>query len=205
MTPSTNNPILILASASPRRKDLLKTAGLNFTVIPSTLDENGEEEDSPLDHAQNLARAKSAEIAAQYPDSWVLGADTLVTDGKTIMGKPESPDHAKVMLSRLSGRSHQVVTGFCLIKKNKARQIVRVVSTTVFFRELTADEISWYVSTQEPFDKAGAYGIQGLGSFMVKEIHGSYTNVVGLPVCEVVEILTREGVLDGRYDRACRK
>ena len=129
------------------------------------------------------------------PRSWVLGADTIVAvDGRTL-GKPGSAQEARQMLQRLSGKTHQVYTGFCLVHHRDARCIIDKAKTDVVFKSLTPREIDWYIRTGEPFDKAGAYAIQGLGTFLVRRINGSYTNVVGLPVCEVLEILLREGVM----------
>jgi septum formation protein len=117
-----------------------------------------------------------------------------------MLGKPKSAQEARIMLRRLSGKTHHVFTGFCLCRRRTARRVADTVRTEVTFKSLTDQEIDWYINTGEPFDKAGAYAIQGLGTFLVRRINGSYTNVVGLPVCEVVEILIREGVmgLEGR-------
>lgn len=186
---------LILASKSPRRRYLLETAGLRFTVIPSTLDEGPAPLAQPEEHVQRLAQDKAGEVAAQHPGSWVIGADTMVLAGDVILGKPGSPAEARRMLNTLSGKMHRVLTGYCLCCKEAGRSISDTVETKVVFKTLSETEIDWYLSTDEPFDKAGAYAIQGLGSFLVKRIEGSYTNVVGLPVCEVIERLIREGVV----------
>ena len=195
-----DNADLILASQSPRRKYLLEQAGLTFRVMPSGIDESKRPLSAPGDYVQSLAIAKAEDVARLNPDSWVLGADTIVAVDGRMLGKPKSARDARIMLRRLSGKTHQVFTGFCLCQQRTARQVADTVRTEVTFKTLTDQEIDWYINTGEPFDKAGAYAIQGLGTFLVRRINGSYTNVVGLPVCEVVEILIREGVmgLEGR-------
>ncbi len=189
------NPPLILASQSPRRKELLEQAGLTFTVVPSDINEDDVTLTEPSHYARYLAEAKALDISARFPDNWVLGADTIVVAGQRILGKPSSVDEARNMLRLLSGCTHDVLTGYCLILKNRGIAISETVRTQVLFKTLTDEEITWYVNTPEPYDKAGAYAIQGLGTFLVKRIEGSYTNVVGLPVCEVIETLTAEGAL----------
>ncbi len=186
---------LILASQSPRRKYLLEQAGLTFRVIPSRIDESDRPLTAPADYVRQLAEAKARDVAANHRDSWVLGADTIVAVDDRLLGKPASAREARTMLGRLSGKTHQVYTGFCLVHQRRAFCLADTVRTDVVFKTLTAREIDWYIHSGEPFDKAGAYAIQGLGTFLVRRITGSYTNVVGLPVCEVVEILLREGVM----------
>ena len=193
-----NFPFLILASKSPRRRYLLKQAGVEFIVVPSSFDESAIPETSPDDFVRILAQAKAGVVSEQHPHSWVIGADTIVVVDDTILGKPASKAEARSMLSTLSGRVHRVLTGFSLCRLAENRHYAEVVSTDVRFKILTPDEIEWYVHTSEPFDKAGAYAAQGLGAFMIKHIHGSYSNVVGLPVCEVVECLVREGIVEFR-------
>ena len=188
-------PQLILASQSPRRRYLLEQAGLTFAVIPGTFDEDSVLLANPADYVKTLAEAKADAVARQYPDSWVIGADTIVTIGNAILGKPGDPREARQMLEQLSGQSHCVYTGYAIVCKNKPSRISDAIKTDVQFKDLTKDEIDWYIQTGEPFDKAGAYAIQGLGTFLVRRIHGSYTNVVGLPVCEVVETLIKMGVV----------
>ncbi|WP_419655438.1 Maf: inhibitor of septum formation [Desulfosarcina variabilis str. Montpellier] len=186
---------LILASQSPRRRYLLEQAGLTFSVIPSTVDENATELTDPADYVKTLARAKTMDVADRYPDSWVIGADTIVTIGQAILGKPSSPAEAKAMLIQLSGQSHAVFTGFAIACKEKKILVCDAIQTSVQFKALSDAEIDWYIQTGEPFDKAGAYAIQGMGTFLVRRINGSYTNVVGLPVCEVIEALIKLGVV----------
>jgi len=189
------HPQLILASKSPRRRYLLKQAGLSFEVIPPDFDESSLPPTEPSRYVRNLAEAKARCIAEQYPHSWVIGADTIVLIGSTILGKPATKAQARAMLKRLSGMTHQVLTGYAVCSVAKDRLFSETVQTDVIFKELTDVEIDWYIHTEEPFDKAGAYAIQGLGTFIVKSINGSYTNVVGLPVCEVIAFLIREGVI----------
>jgi len=196
MQPSNNQePHLILASKSPRRRYLLKQAGLSFNVIPADFDESSIAPTGPANYVRKLAEAKARNVAVRYPRSWVIGADTIVLIGNTILGKPASKAEARTMLHHLSGKTHQVLTGYAILCLAKERSFSETVQTDVCFKELTDKEIEWYIHTEEPFDKAGAYAIQGLGTFIVKSINGSYTNVVGLPVCEVISFLIGEGVL----------
>lgn len=189
------NPKIILASQSPRRRYLLERAGLKFSVIPSAVDEAALSAEDPSLLVRGLAEAKASDVAGRFPQSWVIAADTIVLVEGRVLGKPGSEDEARAMLARLSGRTHQVLTGYCLCCRRLERLVSEVVATDVIFKALTPVEIDWYIRTGEPFDKAGAYAIQGIGTFLVKRINGSYTNVVGLPVCEVIEQLIREGVV----------
>ena len=198
MTNATDFPFLILASKSPRRRYLLKQAGVEFTVIPSSFDESTLFDADPEVFVRLLAEAKAGVVSEQHPRSWVIGADTIVVVDDTILNKPASKAEARSMLAALSGRVHRVLTGFSLCRLAENHCYAEVVSTDVRFKLLSQDEIEWYVHTSEPYDKAGAYAAQGLGAFMIKHIHGSYSNVVGLPVCEVVECLVREGIVEFR-------
>jgi septum formation protein len=188
------NPDLILASKSPRRKNLLEKTGLRVNIIPSNINESDFKLAPPKSYVEILSCAKARNISDQNPDNWVLGADTIVVINGTVLGKPKDEDQARRMLQMLSGRKHQVFTGFTLSHQAKAEQFTNVIVTDVYFKHLSADEIDWYLATGEPFDKAGAYAIQGIGTFIVKKINGSYTNVIGLPVCEVMEFLIKKGV-----------
>ncbi len=186
---------LILASGSPRRRELLQTVGIAFTPVLSQVDENPAGHVSGEEYVMLLAEAKAKKVSIEFPDSWVLGADTeVLLDGRTL-GKPGTANDARRMLRQLSGKSHRVLTGFCLCHKNENKSINRMVVTEVFFNKLTDREIEWYINSKEPYDKAGGYAIQGLASLFVKKINGSYTNVVGLPVCEVYETLVTEGII----------
>ncbi len=178
--------MFILGSKSPRRKDLLEEAGLKFEVISGDFDEAIDEPDPKL-LVENLSYYKAHEISEKNTDRWVLGADTVVYIDGTILEKPENKDYAREMISKLSGNKHTVLTGYTIYSPE--RHITKSVETSVYFKDLTEDEIEWYISTEEPYDKAGGYAIQGLGTFMIKGIEGSYSNVVGLPVSSVIESL----------------
>ena len=186
---------LILASESPRRYELLKQIGLDFKVVPSKVLEEFVQAESPRDHVIRLAEAKAREVASKYPDRWVVAADTIVCINGSILGKPKDGEEAAEMLHRLSGRDHRVLTGFSVCHLGKGESDKEVVQTVVKMKPLTPEEIQWYVHTREPFDKAGGYAIQGIGSFMIESIQGSYTNVVGLPLCELIRMLTRLGAI----------
>ncbi|BBO79698.1 Maf-like protein [Desulfosarcina ovata subsp. sediminis] len=188
-------PQLILASQSPRRRYLLEQAGLTFQVIPSSFDEDSVRPKNPSEYVKTLATAKADEVASRYPGSWVIGADTIVTINDSILGKPADARQAREMLVRLSGQSHFVYTGYAIVCKQTNSCHCEAVQTRVQFKALSDAEIDWYIESGEPFDKAGAYAIQGLGTFLVRSIDGSYTNVVGLPVCEVIETLFKLGVV----------
>ena len=196
MKNSASGPKLILASHSPRRRNLLEQAGIEFSVIPSSFDENSVKLSSPDVYVRQLAEGKAGDIADQYPDSWVIGADTIVFIDDTILGKPGSKSEARTMLKHLDGKTHQVLTGYCLCCQKLDRLFSESVKTDVCFKTLTDKEIDWYINSGEPFGKAGAYAIQGIGAFLVKRIDGSYTNVVGLPVCEVIELLISENIIE---------
>jgi septum formation protein len=187
---------IILASRSPRRYELLKQIGLNFDVIPSGVDEEGfVQGETPREHVLRLSEAKAFEVGDRYPDAWVIGADTIVYVDGVILGKPKDREEAMDMLARLSGKEHWVLTGFSVNHVGKGKKDQEAVQTSVKVKPLTEAEMRWYVQTGEPFDKAGAYAIQGIGSFMIESIRGSYTNVVGLPVCELIQMLSRLGAL----------
>jgi len=186
---------LILASQSPRRSELLMQVGLDFEVIPSKVFEDPVQAEPPRDHVLRLAEAKAREVAGKYPDRWVVAADTIVCINGSILGKPKCREEAVEMLRRLSGQEHRVLTGYSVCHLEKGRSDKEAVQTAVRMKPLTLAEIEWYVQTGEPFDKAGGYAIQGAGSFMIESIQGSYTNVVGLPLCELIQMLTRLGAI----------
>ena len=188
---------LILASGSPRRKDLLESIGVRFQVIPSDVDETFFPCETPIEGVKRLSLEKAREISVNYPGYWIIGADTVVViDGK-VLGKPVDEDEAKVMLRSLNGATHEVYTGFSLVNSQCEEQTVTGFSRSeVFIRSMSDDEIDEYVASGEPMDKAGAYAIQGLGAALVQSVNGSYTNVVGLPLCEVARELKRLNVYD---------
>lgn len=190
-------PPIILASASPRRRELLGLLGVEFEVHPGR-----DEEPLPARHsrpeelAARLARSKALSVADSHPQSLVLGADTIVVLGEELLGKPEDADDATAMLTRLSGQAHRVVTGVALVDTRVEPPSIQLdaASTEVRFRRLHPEEISAYVATGEPMDKAGAYAIQGRGAVLIEGISGDYTNVVGLPVPLVADLLRRAGI-----------
>ncbi|MEW6426843.1 MAG: nucleoside triphosphate pyrophosphatase [Thermodesulfobacteriota bacterium] len=189
---------LLLASASPRRRQMLEHLGLTFTADTADIDESLTRGENPRDFVLRLAGDKAVTVAGRHPDSWVLAADTVVVIGNTIMGKPADDADAARMLGQLSGRTHQVWTGYCLFCCQGERLRRRAVMTEVEFRPLSEALIRAYVASGEPLDKAGGYGIQGLAAAMVGAIRGSYTNVVGLPLAEVIEDLLDLGVVTPR-------
>lgn len=179
---TANQPRLILASASPRRAELLQQLGLEFQVVPSRTDEVTDDHLSPFEVCQLNAHRKARAVAKKYPDALVLGADTLVFLDREILSKPATMEEARRILERLQGQTHQVVTGMDLVCLRAHREKVFAVSTDVRFRALGPDEINYYLSKVNPLDKAGAYAIQEHGEFIVEEISGSFSNVVGLPI-----------------------
>ncbi len=182
-------PPLILASASPRRVELLRQIVAAFEVVPSTATELAEEQLSPRELCQLNAHRKARAVAQRFPDALVLAADTLVFLGREIFGKPANPAEAHRMLARLQGRTHQVITGVSLIHWRRHRERIFAVNTEVRFRSLNAEQVSDYLARIDPLDKAGGYAIQEHGELIVQEISGSYSNVVGLPVERVREVL----------------
>lgn len=198
---STANP-LILASASPRRRELLEQARIPFKVIEGNIDENGED-GAPYRICERLAEKKAISVYKASGKSWVLGADTIVVKGGVIMGKPVDHKDAAEMLSSLSDATHEVITGYSIIYPDGCIAVTAHAVTTVGFKRVTAEEIDAYIKTGEPFGKAGAYAIQEIGAFMITAIHGSYSNVVGLPLFEVIDSLLRVRALE-RFPLNCQ-
>ena len=186
---------IILASKSPRRKELLEQAGLKFEIMAADIDEDSVPLSRPRDYVSELSRIKTDHIAKRYPDHWVIGADTIVVVDDAILGKPKTRDDAGQMLTSLNNRCHSVFTGFTISCQARKITLTKSIETKVLFKNLSLEEINWYTGTDEPYDKAGGYGIQGIGAFMVRKINGSYSNVVGLPVCEVMESLSTLGII----------
>ena len=178
---------VILASASPRRKELLELITADFKIIPSGVEEIVPDGIEPEKQPEFLARLKAEDIAKKYPQDIIIGADTSVIIDDCVLGKPDGIEQTKAMLSMLSGRTHKVVTGCAVIKNGECRSFSSV--TEVEFYPLTDKEIEDYIATGECFDKAGAYGIQGKGGLLVKAIRGDWYNVVGLPVAELARVL----------------
>jgi septum formation protein len=191
MHPNAEQTLLILASASPRRRELLSQLGLAFTVSAADIDETPREGEAAEAYVLRLAREKALTVAARHPGAWVLAADTTVALGPELLGKPADAEEARAMLSRLSGRTHDVYTGVALAGRHTEALVVR---TRVTFRALGPGEIAWYAGTGEPLDKAGAYAVQGKGGFLVAAVEGSPTNVIGLPLGETLALLERAGV-----------
>jgi septum formation protein len=190
---------LILASASPRRRQLLAACRIPFEIIPSTIDEQPLPDELAAAYVQRLALAKAESVAQQHPDAMVLGADTTVTIDGLILGKPQGPDDARQMLNRLCGREHEILTGVAVVAGRMAVRVgdrcaQAIGSSRVLMRHYTAATIEWYIATGEPLDKAGAYAVQGLGGALVERVQGSYTNAVGLPLTETLSLLRRFGV-----------
>ncbi len=182
---------LTLASASPRRSELLRAAGIPFDVLPVDIDERFHPNERPEQAVARLAEAKAAAAAAIRPDDIVLGADTTVVIRDEALAKPADAADAARMLRLLSGRTHDVLTGICLCYQ--ARRLVHVEPTRVRMARLSESEIAWYTSTHEPYDKAGAYAVQGFASRFIEGIDGSYSNVVGLPISSVYQLLKELG------------
>jgi septum formation protein len=192
---------LVLASASPRRQELLQSAGIEFVVKPANIPEVRRDQESAQVFAERMAREKAHAVFAEVKGEYVLGADTVVVvagaagaatdvspvEGELVLGKPETPEDAARMLRLLSGRKHQVITGVCLLGNNF--EDVRSESTTVQFSVLSEADIREYIASGEPMDKAGAYAIQGAASRWISNIQGDYSNVVGLPVALVLQML----------------
>jgi septum formation protein len=194
---------LILASASPRRAELLRSAGLDFDSAPANVDEEVFPGEASETLVSRLSQRKAEAVSGLYPSSIILAADTVVEHDGEILGKPADAEEALRMLTALSGDAHEVMTGFTLRIPN-GKQVTEVVTTEVEFRELTPNEIASYVESGEPMDKAGAYGIQSGAAGFVRSIRGSYTNVVGLPLAEVLEFLRRTDILVCNRDQGGR-
>jgi septum formation protein len=191
---------LVLASASPRRRELLRAAGITFEVQATDIPEVPLDGEEPRAFAERLAREKAVAVAVQRSGDWVLGADTIVVVDGEILGKPRDAEDAAHMLRMLSGRAHEVITAVCLVSPQKergdGRRDLRSETTRVTFAVLSEEDIAFYVSTGEPMDKAGAYGIQGIAARWIPRIEGDYSNVVGLPVALVWRMLREGGAVE---------
>jgi septum formation protein len=189
--------VLILASASPRRQQLLAWLGVAYAVEAADVDETPRaDEDAPA-MVRRLAREKAVTVAARRPEAWVLGFDTIVDLDGALLGKPADDEEAAAMLARLAGRAHRVATGFALVAPGAAVRVLDVVLTRVVFRALDERAIRAYVASREPDGKAGGYAIQGLGAGLIDRIDGSFTNVIGLPLVEVARALAEAGLRAG--------
>lgn len=187
-------PRIILASGSPRRRELLTSLGLDFDVVVSAVEEQHSAGETVEEYVSRLAADKGNAVARQNPDAWVLAADTVVYLDRQILEKPADADDAKRMLRTIAGRRHTVYTGVALIHARSNYSDTSVVSTFVTVCGLDSDEIDWYVATGEPMDKAGSYAVQGIGAMFIDTIEGNYTNVVGLPLATVAEMFKRAGL-----------
>ena len=182
----------ILASSSPRRRELLGSIGADFEVIPSHVPEVHEEGEAPEEYVARLSRDKAGAVAEQHPSRWVIAADTTVLLGDQLLEKPVDAADAARMLETIAGRTHVVYTGVTL--QNGEYRDTRVAESEVRMLPLSASDIEWHVQTGEPLDKAGAYAVQGIGAMFIDSIHGSYTNVVGLPLATLFLMLRRAGI-----------
>jgi len=180
---------IILASGSPRRREILENANLKFSVISSDIDERIFEDEEPIQLVLRLAFEKCMSVAQDNPSDLVIGADTIVVLDNEILGKPKNEEEAFDMLSKLSNREHQVITGMSIVNLEKEKKIVDYAISNVKFKKLTDQDIKDYINTKECLDKAGSYGIQGYGALLVEEIKGDYFNIVGLPISKLSDIL----------------
>jgi len=184
----------ILASSSPRRRELLASIGLDFDVLPSHVPEVHQEGEAPEEYVARLSRDKAAAVAAKLADRWVIAADTTVHLDNELLEKPADQNDAKRMLATIAGKTHTVYTGVTLQNLGAGWHETRVAESEVRIVPLSPREIDWYVATGEPLDKAGAYAVQGIGAMFIDSVHGSYTNVVGLPLALLYQMLRRAGI-----------
>ena len=185
---------IILASASPRRQELLASLGLSFEIKISDVDESMDDQMSPVQQVEQLAERKARAVAAQLNQGLVIGADTLVVLNQSVLGKPADRQEAMEMIERLQGRSHEVFTGLAVMDVATGKTVVTHQVTAVRFKPMTAEEIERYVDTGESYDKAGAYAVQGKASIFIDSIRGCYFNIVGLPVAKLADVLKLFGV-----------
>lgn len=187
----TNNLKLVLASASPRREDILKKLDLKFTIVPSKINEEEFKNDDPIELVKTLALEKAKSVSNLVEDALVIAADTVVVYDQQILGKPEDEEAAKKMLNTLSDNQHQVITGVAVLNSQNKESYVEYNITDVKMTNMTEKEINNYVDTGEPMDKAGSYAIQGFGGLFVEEISGSYHSVMGLPIHQLAKLLDK--------------
>lgn len=191
-----NKQAIVLASGSPRRQQYLREMGLEFVVKTGSVAEQPMAGEKPDDFVLRMAAEKAAEVSSQYPEAWVISGDTVVCLDKKILGKPSGMKEAMALLMALSGREHRVITGFCVTHGNRGVKIVDSVTTYVRFMHYSEQIALAYAATGECLDKAGAYGIQGMGGCLVETIDGSYSNVVGLPLCQLLQVLLAHDVIE---------
>lgn len=192
--PSGGPPQVILASASPRRRDLLSQLAVPFQIVPAHIDERVLAGETPCIYTRRVSLAKAQHVARQFPAAVVLGADSVVVLGQQILGKPQDVAEARAMLTRLSGRQHTVMTGLAVLHQAQQLCLRALVTTLVSFRTLSPEMIERYIATGEPMDKAGAYAIQGAGAAFVEARQGCYTNVIGLPLRQTASLLRQAGI-----------
>lgn len=185
---------IVLASASPRRSELLAKTGLKFEVVPGDYEEDMTLKMKPASLAKLLSAGKAESVAGRYKNAIVIGADTFIAHRGHILGKPHTPKRAAAMLRELSGNAHSVVTGFTIIDTKTGRKISRAVESKVHFRKMSRQEIAAYIKTGEPLEKAGAYAVQGLGAMFIKKVEGDFFGIMGLPIYEIVRELKKFGV-----------
>ncbi len=185
---------IILASSSPRRKELLEKIGLKFEVEPSNQAEDISSGLDPHELARVLSRNKALAVASNHKNAIIIAADTFIVFQGSIMGKPSTETEAREMLTRLSGRSHAVITGFTILDTDDNKTVSKSVETKVHMKKLSSKEIDDYINSKEPLDKAGGYAIQGLGAILIEKIEGDYFNVIGLPLCSLTESLKEFGI-----------
>jgi septum formation protein len=185
---------IILASRSPRRKQLLEQIGLKFEIDPSDYEEDISLKMEPKKLVEYLSLGKATDVAKRHKDAVIISADTIVALDGEIFGKPKTSERAKYMLQKMSGRAHSVLTGFTIIDTETKKQISKSVETKVYFKNLSEKEIDAYIATGEPLDKGGGYAIQGLAALFIEKIEGDYFNIVGLPIFPLTEELKNFGV-----------
>jgi len=185
---------IILASQSPRRKDLLKQIGLEFEIDPSNYEEDMSLKMEPRKLAEFLSLGKAKDVAQRHKDSIIISADTIVAIDGEVFGKPKTPERAKYMLQKLSGKVHSVITGFTIIDAETQKQILKSVETKVYFKDLSEQEMDAYIASGEPLDKGGGYAIQGMAALFVEKIEGDYFNIVGLPILALTTELKKFSV-----------
>ena len=185
---------IILASQSPRRKQLLEQIGLKFEIDPSNYEEDMTLKMEPAKLAEFLSLGKAKDVAERHKDAVIISADTIVAVDEEVFGKPKTPERSKYMLEKLSGRAHSVITGFTIIDTETNKQISKSVETKVYFKNLSEQEIDLYIATGEPLDKGGGYAIQRLAALFVEKIEGDYFNIVGLPIIPLAQELKNFGI-----------
>ena len=191
---------MILASKSPRRKEILGNVGFKLKIVSADVDEISNKTDN-IEKIMDIAYKKTVAVANNYEEHFVVGADTIVELDGEIIGKPRDEEDAKSILQRLSGKSHRVITGYCLITKEKNILIKDYGVTTVFFKKLDKSMIEWYIESKQPMDKAGAYGIQDKGSVFIEKIDGDFFTVMGFPIAKFIETLKKIGIELNEIDR----